>query len=90
LSIENNVITIGFYHQFHRDYINDPKYKFLVEKKLREVFDKPYKINCVIMERKKEAKEPAKQEKDAPSPLTEIALKRGAKIIGQKPNTEET
>jgi DNA polymerase-3 subunit gamma/tau len=90
LSIENNIITIGFYHQFHRDYINDPKYKFLVEKKLREVFDKPYKINCVIIERKKEPKAPARQEKEVQSSLAEIALKRGAKIIGQKPNTEES
>jgi DNA polymerase III subunit gamma/tau len=90
LSIENNIITIGFYHQFHRDYINDPKYKFLVEKKLREVFDKPYKINCIIIERKKEPKAPDKQEKEVQSSLAEIALKRGAKIIGQKPNTEES
>jgi DNA polymerase-3 subunit gamma/tau len=90
LSIENNVITIGFYHQFHRDYINDPKYKFLVEKKLREVFDKPYKINCIIIERKKEAKAPVREEPDTQGSLAEIALKRGAKIIGQKPNTEET
>ena len=90
VSIQDNVITIGFYHQFHRDYINDPKYKFLVEKKLREVFDKPYKINCIIIERKKEAKAPEKQEQETQSSLTEIALKRGAKIIGQKPNTEES
>jgi DNA polymerase-3 subunit gamma/tau len=91
LSIEDNVITIGFYHQFHRDYINDPKYKFLVEKKLREVFDKPYKINCVIVERTKEtaAAEKQEKEKDRESTLAEIALKRGAKIIGRKPNTEE-
>ena len=58
LSLDDNVLTVGFYHKFHRDYIDDPKYKFLVEKKLREVFNKPYKLQCVIIERKKEAPQP--------------------------------
>jgi len=76
-------LIVGFYHQFHRDYIDDPKYKFLVEKKLREVFNKPYKLQCIIIERTKES-HPKKE-----NPLINLAQQRGARIIGQKQNMEE-
>ena len=57
-----------------------------MEKKLREVFNKPYKLRCIIVESKTEAV----SKKDKEISLTQVALDRGAKIIGQKQNTEET
>ncbi len=87
LSLDDNVLTVGFYHKFHRDYIDDPKYKFLVEKKLREVFQRPYKLQCVITEQRK--KEPS-DSKRKESQLIDIVKQRGGKIIDQKPNTEGT
>ncbi len=82
VSLENNVLTVGFYHKFHRDYIDDPKYKFLVEKKLREVFNKPYKLNCIITERRKD--EVAKKQ----SSVIDIVQQRGGRIISQKSKSE--
>lgn len=82
VSLENNILTVGFYHKFHRDYIDDPKYKFLVEKKLREVFNKPYKLNCIIVERRKE-EIPKKQ-----GSVIDIVQQRGGRIISQKSKSE--
>jgi len=82
LAVEDGTLTIGFYHQFHKDYIEDRKYKHLVEKKLQEVFGQPYKLNCVIIERRKETK--------AEIPLVKAAQEiMGARIIDDRPETEE-
>ena len=78
LSLKDNVLTLGFYAKFHKEYIEDQKYKFLVEKKLLEFFGKPYKINCVLAEKPdKEVKKSAPTD----SPVVKAALKRGAKLI---------
>ena len=85
LSIEDGILTVGFYHKFHKEYIEDPKYKHLVEKKLREVFGQPYKLSCVIIEGRKEAKTRPEIE----IPLVKTALEMGAKIIDDKTETGE-
>ena len=85
VSIEDNMLTIGFYHEFHKSYIEDPKYKHLVEKKLREVFGQPYKLNCIIIERKKEPKPKSVLE----TPLVKAAMERGGKIVAGKSEMEE-
>ncbi len=85
LSIEDGILTVGFYHKFHKEYIENPKYKHLVEKKLREVFGQPYKLSCVIIEGRKETK--TRQETEIP--LVQTALEMGAKIIDDKTETGE-
>ena len=85
LTIEDGTLTVGFYHEFHKTYIEDPKYKHLVERKLQEVFGQPYKLRCTTIERRKETKPTV----EADSPLVKAALDMGAKIIEDKPETEE-
>ncbi|MBM3166954.1 MAG: DNA polymerase III subunit gamma/tau, partial [Chloroflexi bacterium] len=53
VAIEDSTIILGFYYTFHKEKIEDNKYRHLVEKKLKEVFGKPYKVRCIIYERKK-------------------------------------
>ena len=77
VDVSDDTLVVGFYAQFHKDYIDDPKYRFLVEKKLKEFFNRPYKLRCVIVERKKETK----GKSDSESPLVKAALERGAKKI---------
>jgi DNA polymerase-3 subunit gamma/tau len=77
VEVTDGTLVVGFYAQFHKDYIDDPKYRFLVEKKLKEFFNQPYKLRCVIVERKKETK----NKSDGDSPLVKAALERGAKKI---------
>jgi len=84
ISIEDGILTVGFYHKFHKEYIENPKYKHLVEKKLREVFGQPYKLNCILIERTDEPKTRAEAE-----PLVKTALEMGARIIDDKTETGE-
>jgi hypothetical protein len=72
------VLTLGFYAEFHKGYIEDQKYRFLVEQKLREVFKHPYKIRCTLIQRSKET---AKKNIETESPVVKAALQRGARLI---------
>jgi len=84
LSIEDNTLTLGFYYKFHKEYIEDPKYKHLVEKKLHEVFGRSYRVRCVLTPAK------AKSKTETESPLVKAARESyGATIIGRKPRSEE-
>jgi DNA polymerase-3 subunit gamma/tau len=86
LAIEDNTLTLGFYHKFHKEYIEDPKYRHLVEKKLREVFGHSYQVRCVLTSPSEEVK--ARMETE--SPLVKAAKESyGAKVVGRKPITEE-
>jgi DNA polymerase-3 subunit gamma/tau len=84
LSIENNTLTLGFYHKFHKEYIEDPKYKHLVEKKLHEVFGHSYQVRCVLTAPKTRTKA------EVESPLIKAAKESyGATIVGRKPRMED-
>jgi len=86
LTIEDNTLVLGFYHKFHKEYIEDPKYKHLVEKKLKEVFGHSYQVRCVLTSPSEQARAKAETE----SPLVKAAKESyGAKVVGRKPRTEE-
>ena len=76
VALEDNTLVLGFYYSFHREKIEDPKYRHLVERKLKEVFGQPYKIRCILFEHKKEALSQVKTE----NPLIKAALEMGAEI----------
>ncbi len=78
VSIEDNILTLGFYAKFHKEYIEDQKYRFLVEKKLQEVFGHYYKIRCILIERSQEVPQ---KTSETESPVVKAALRRGAKLI---------
>ncbi len=84
ISVEGDTIVLGFYYSFHKEKIEDPKYKHLVEKKLREVFGQPYQVRCIVTPRSDKAKA------EAESPLVKAARENyGAKVIDRKPRAEE-
>jgi DNA polymerase-3 subunit gamma/tau len=86
LSIEDNTLTLGFYHKFHKEYIEDPKYRHLVEKKLKEVFGHSYQVRCVLTSPSEQAKAKA----EAESPLVKTAKESyGATVVGRKPRLED-
>ncbi len=74
LSLENDTLILGFYYDFHKEKIEDPKYRHMVEAKVSEVFGQPYKIRCVLTERKARTR----------GHLVEAALQMGAKIIDEE------
>jgi DNA polymerase-3 subunit gamma/tau len=70
VAIEDSTLILGFYHEFHKEKIEDRKYRHLVERKLKEVFGHSYQVRCILTQR-------TKQENH----LVKAALDMGASII---------
>lgn len=51
VALEGDTLVIGFYHEFHKSRIDDPKYRHLVEKKVNDVFGGPYRIRCDLVDK---------------------------------------
>ena len=76
---------LGFYHEFHKSYIDNRKYLHIIEKKLNEVFGHIYTINCsLISQGQKSESNPANS-----NHLVEAALSMGARIIQENEETEK-
>lgn len=52
VSIEGDILVLGFYYSFHKERIEDPQYREIVERKLKEVFGKSFKIRCILVDMK--------------------------------------
>ncbi|NWF77052.1 MAG: DNA polymerase III subunit gamma/tau [Chloroflexi bacterium] len=76
VALEDDTLVLGFYYSFHKEKIEDAKYRHLVEKKLKEVFGRPYKIRCILVDPKKEVPSRARTQ----NPVVKAALEMGAKI----------
>jgi DNA polymerase-3 subunit gamma/tau len=76
VALENDTLVLGFYYSFHKDKIEDAKYRHLVEKKLKEVFGRPYKIRCILVDSKREIPSQARTQ----NPVIKAALEMGARI----------
>jgi DNA polymerase-3 subunit gamma/tau len=74
VALEEDTLVLGFYYEFHKEKIEDPKYRHMVESKVSEIFEQPYKIRCVLTERKARIQ----------GPLVEELLQMGAKIIDEE------
>lgn len=86
VEIKGDNLVLGFYHEFHKKYIDDRKYLHLIEKKLKDVFGHNYTVTCVMLsqEQKSELKPTGSNH------LVEAALSLGAKIVEEKAETEVT
>jgi len=74
-AVEGETLVLAFYHDFHKNKIEDTKYTRMVEKKLADKFGSPNKIRCVL--KTKEVK-PKRKVEDIP--LVKAALEHGARI----------
>ncbi len=74
-AVEGDTLVLAFYHDFHKNKIEDTKYTRMVERKLGEKFGSPNKIRCVL--KTKEVK-PKRKVEDIP--LVKAALEHGARI----------
>jgi hypothetical protein len=52
VAVEGDTLVLGFYYAFHKAKIEDPKYTAVLERKLRDMFGKPYKIRCILVDTK--------------------------------------
>jgi len=85
VALEGDTLVLGFYHDFHRSKIEDPKYRHLVEDKLRDVFGAPYHVRCVLTPKGKETK----PQQRAHNPVVNAALEMGARIIEEEHKHDE-
>ena len=76
VALEDDTLVLGFYYSFHKEKIEDAKYRHLVEKKLEQVFGRPYKIRCVLVDYKREVPCEARTQ----NPVVKAALEMGARI----------
>jgi DNA polymerase-3 subunit gamma/tau len=76
VTLEDDTLVLGFYYSFHKEKIEDVKYRHLVEKKLKEVFGRPYKIRCILVDSKREVSPQARTQ----NPVIKAALEMGARI----------
>lgn len=76
VSLKDNTLELGFYHSFHKEKIEEPKYRHLVEKKLKEVYNQPYKVKCILFDRKKSKSSLSKGQ----SAVIKVALEMGAEL----------
>jgi len=77
VSLEDNTLELGFYHSFHKEKIEEPKYRHLVEKKLKEVYNQPYKVRCVLFDRKNSSGSSISKGQGA---VVKAALEMGAEL----------
>jgi len=78
VALEGDNLTLRFTARFHKEKIENPKYRHLVEKKLLDVFGTPYHVECILdLEKNVEAKERPR----AYHPVVSEALKMGGRII---------
>ncbi len=76
IALEDDTLVLGFYYSFHKEKIEDAKYRHLVEKKLKEIFGRPYKIRCILVDYKMEIPSQARTQ----NPVIRAALEMGARI----------
>jgi hypothetical protein len=79
MGLEDDTLVLGFYYSFHKEKIEDAKYRHLVERKLKQVFGRPYNIRCILVDSKREAPSQPRTQ----NPVIKAALEMGARISGQ-------
>jgi DNA polymerase-3 subunit gamma/tau len=80
LELVEDTLVLGFRYPFHKEKIEDGKYRHLVEKKLKEVFGQPYKVRCILVDSESEVSSQARAE----NPVVKAALEMGARIREQE------
>lgn len=74
LALEGDTVVLGFYNAWHKEKIEDPKYRHMVERKLSELFHTPCQVRCVLTERRKPSQEP----------MVRAALELGGRIVNEE------
>lgn len=76
IAIEGDVLVLEFLHGFHKNKVEDQKYRYIIESQLERFFGRAYKVSCVLQD-EKAAKDGSRAVHG--SPLTEAAIRMGAR-----------
>jgi len=86
MAVQGDLVTLGFYHSFHKERMDEDKHRSVVEEALAEVGGRAYRVKCALCEgssREKEQKSEAdRREKLLDNPVVSEAIKRyGARVV---------
>jgi DNA polymerase-3 subunit gamma/tau len=86
LSVEENVVTLGFYYDLHRERVNQDKNRKVVEEALAEVAGGSYRVRCILyqgnrQEREKQATADRHEELLRNPVVREAIAEFGAKVV---------
>ena len=77
IALDGDTLVIGFYHDFHKEKIEDVKYRRLVEMNFARVLGRPFEIRCERIERTAPA-----------GHLVSAAIQRGATLVDTGTDTD--
>ena len=78
LEVEGDTLVLGFYYPFHKDRIDTPECRELIESKLGQKFGSPNKVRCIL--------KPKAKQRALDGHLVRAAVEMGARVT----NVEET
>ena len=85
-SVQGNTITVGFYHGFHKDRMNEDKNRLVVEEALAEVAGQPYLVKFVLYHGNRQEREQQatadRREELLQNPVVREAIEQfGAQVV---------
>ena len=78
VAIEDDTLVLAFFHSFHKEKIEDVKYRRMVEQRLGEKFGSPNKIRCILL--------PQGRQRAMNGHLVKAALEMGGRVTGIEEN----
>ena len=86
VSVQGDVVTLGFYHSFHKERMDESKNRVVAEDALREITNRAYRVKTALCEGDREAKErdteASRRERLLGNPVVNEAIARyGAKVV---------
>ncbi len=86
VAVEGDLVTLGFYHSFHKERMAEDKHRTVVEESLAELAGRSCRVKCVLYEGDRKGREQQneadRREKLLENPVVSEAIKRyGAKVV---------
>jgi DNA polymerase III subunit gamma/tau len=75
-AVEGDTLVIAFRYPFHKEKIEEPKYRRMVEQRLAEMFSVPNKVRCILRPKEQKAKQRA-----IDGHLVKAAIEMGGRVI---------
>jgi len=76
VAIEGDVLILRFLYAFHKNKVEEQKYKYIMENQLERFFGRPYKVSCVLQDQGTEKAQPSSAQGGH---LVEAAMRMGAR-----------
>jgi DNA polymerase-3 subunit gamma/tau len=85
-ALKDDVVTLGFYHEFHKERVSEEKNRTVVEEALSELVGRPLRVRCALItgdrEEKEEQSEAKRRSQLLESPMVKEAIKNhGARVV---------